>query len=82
MMAHQITREIEGRLPQEQLALKKGVWGCTHAYILDRTINKYAERHKKKLHMLWVDMTKAYDSLFHRAIKWTLARWGISARAR
>ncbi|VDK49356.1 unnamed protein product [Cylicostephanus goldi] len=71
-------KEVEPKLPGEQLALKKGIWGCTHAHILDQTIVRHAKKSKKELHMLWVDMTKAYDSISHQALLWCLRQWQLS----
>ncbi|KAK6019317.1 reverse transcriptase [Ostertagia ostertagi] len=82
MMAEHISKVVGDRFPGSQVALRKGVWGCTHAQILDQTIVKDAERHKNELHMLWVDMTKAYDSLRHGAIKWAVKQWGVPSDVR
>ncbi|PIO58163.1 reverse transcriptase, partial [Teladorsagia circumcincta] len=82
MMAEHISKTVGDRFPGSQVALRKGVWGCTHAQILDQTIVRDAERHRNELHMLWVDMTKAYDSLRHGAIKWTVKRWGVPSDVR
>ncbi|VDP60985.1 unnamed protein product, partial [Heligmosomoides polygyrus] len=76
MMARKIHQCIESRFPTEQVAMRKGVWGCTHAHILDQTICKDARWRNKELHMLWVDMTKAFDSVSHKAIKWILTKLG------
>ncbi|KAL6730478.1 hypothetical protein Aduo_001451 [Ancylostoma duodenale] len=77
-----VLRIIDDRFLQEQIALRKGVWGCTHAQILDQTVVKDVLRHKKELHMLWVDLTKAFDSLSHGAIRWTIKLWGVSSDVR
>ncbi|KAK6018749.1 reverse transcriptase [Ostertagia ostertagi] len=82
MIAQQILQCSEDVLPPEQVALRKGVWGCTHAHILDQTICKDALRRKKALHTLWVDMTKAFDSVSHGALKWILARTGVASPTR
>ncbi|KAK5973423.1 reverse transcriptase, partial [Trichostrongylus colubriformis] len=82
MVAQQILQCIGDALPREQVALRKGVWGCTHAHILDQTICKDALRRKNALHTLWVDMTKAFDSVSHGAIKWILARIGVASPTR
>lgn len=82
MMACQINEVVGDRFPMEQVALRKGIWGCTHAHILDQTVVKDAERYKKEMHMLWVDMTKAFDSLSHGAIKWIAHQWGIASSTR
>ncbi|VDO07638.1 unnamed protein product [Haemonchus placei] len=82
MMAEHISKIVGDRFPGSQVALRKGVWGCTHAQILDQTIVKDAERHKNELHMLWVDMTKAYDSLQHGAIKWAVRQWSVPSDVR
>ncbi|KAK6018747.1 reverse transcriptase [Ostertagia ostertagi] len=82
MIAQQILRTASSVLPQEQVALRKGIWGCIHAHTLDQTICKDAIRRNKPLHMLWVDMTKAFDSVSHGAIKWILARSGVPSPTR
>ncbi|KAK6045353.1 hypothetical protein COOONC_17142, partial [Cooperia oncophora] len=38
MIANRITAGLGDRLPREQVALRRGIWGCTHAHILDQTI--------------------------------------------
>ncbi|EPB65834.1 hypothetical protein ANCCEY_15093, partial [Ancylostoma ceylanicum] len=81
-MSAQVRRTVGDKFPQEQIALRKGVWSCTHAQILDQTIVKDALRHKKELHMLWVDLTKAFDSLSHGAILWTIKQWGVPSDVR
>ncbi|XGW25126.1 hypothetical protein V3C99_006493, partial [Haemonchus contortus] len=82
MIAQQILQSAGDVLPREQVALRKGVWGCTHAHILDQTICKDALRRKNTLHTLWVDMTKAFDSVSHGAIKWILKRAGVPSLTR
>ncbi|XGW13222.1 hypothetical protein V3C99_013673 [Haemonchus contortus] len=82
MIAQQILQSAGDALPREQVALRKGVWGCTHAHILDQTICKDALRCKNTLHTLWVDMTKAFDSVSHGAIKWILKRAGVPSLTR
>ncbi|KIH56962.1 reverse transcriptase [Ancylostoma duodenale] len=81
-MSTHVLRTIGDRFPREQIALRKGVWSCTHAQALDQTIVKDALRHKKELHMLWVDLTKAFDSLSHGAIRWTIKQWGVPSDLR
>ncbi|EPB65347.1 reverse transcriptase [Ancylostoma ceylanicum] len=81
MSAH-ILQTVGDRFPREQIALRKGVWSCTHAQILDQTAVKDALRYKKELHMLWVDLTKAFDSLSHGAIRWTIKQWGVPSDVR
>ncbi|VDL69625.1 unnamed protein product [Nippostrongylus brasiliensis] len=76
MLTRQIFERVADRFPLEQVAMRKGVWGCTHAHILDQTVCKDAQRRKRELHMLWVDMTKAFDSVSHNAVRWTLAKLG------
>ncbi|PIO61861.1 hypothetical protein TELCIR_16600 [Teladorsagia circumcincta] len=82
MIAQQIQRTAGDVLPQEHVALRKGIWGCIHAHALDQTICKDATRRNKALHMLWVDMTKAFDSVSHGSIKWILARSGVPSPTR
>ncbi|VDL87673.1 unnamed protein product, partial [Nippostrongylus brasiliensis] len=82
MLARQIHECVESRFPMEQVAMRKGIWGCTHAHILDQSVCKDAQRRNKELHMLWVDMTKAFDSVSHGAIKWILAKLGVAYRTR
>lgn len=79
-MAELIQKETTHLMPATQLAMRKGVRGCVHAHILDQTITSEATDpgHEKPLAMLWVDMKKAYDSLNHKAILWTLKRMSVS----
>lgn len=77
-----VLREVGDKIPEEQMAMAKGKWGCTHAHVLDQATVQNACRYKKPLCMLWVDMCKAYDSLSRGAIKWTLMKWGIPRNVR
>ncbi|PIO59921.1 reverse transcriptase [Teladorsagia circumcincta] len=77
MIANRIAKCTRDRFPKEQVALRKGIWGCTHAHILDQTVCRDAIKHRAELHMLWVDMTKAFDSVSHGAVRWTVRQWGI-----
>lgn len=66
-----------GVLPGEQVAIRKGTWGCTHAMLIDQAIVADATNQKQKpLHVAWIDYTKAFDSLPHAYIKWLLERIG------
>ncbi|KAK6048821.1 hypothetical protein COOONC_13674 [Cooperia oncophora] len=76
MIANRIIACVGDRFPREQVALRRGIWGCTHAHILD-LVCRDAIKHHRELHMLWVDMTKAFDSVSHGAIRWTLKQWDI-----
>ncbi|VDK57967.1 unnamed protein product, partial [Cylicostephanus goldi] len=78
MMATLMMKQVEGQLAPEQLALKKGLSGCMHAHILDQATIRDAQRRNRELHMLWIDMTKAYDSVAHKSLRWILKRWGIN----
>lgn len=60
-------------LPPEQIALRKGVWGCTHALILDQTVVADAQDQKQRpVSLAWIDYAKAFDSVPHDYIKWML----------
>jgi hypothetical protein len=60
-------------LPLEQVALRKGVWGCTHALMLDQTLVADAQYQKQRpISLAWIDYAKAFDSVPHAYIKWLL----------
>ena len=60
-------------LVNEQRALQKSVWGCTHALIIDQTIIADAFNQKKRpISVGWIDYAKAFDSVPHSYIKWLL----------
>lgn len=85
MLTRWLLRHIEAAkiLPPEQLALCKGLWGCTQAHILDRVITFDARlRGKKPLSMAWVDFSKAFDSINHKYLRWALTRMGIPRELR
>ncbi|CAD5229735.1 unnamed protein product [Bursaphelenchus xylophilus] len=53
-------------LPREQIANRKGVWGCTHASIVDRMVTGSARVDKGipgGLRVLFYDCQKAFDSV-------------------
>jgi hypothetical protein len=61
-------------LPEEQVALRKGVWGCTHALILDQTMIADAlNQQQRPISVAWIDYSKAFDSLPHSYIKWIIS---------
>ena len=58
-------------LAREQRALQKGVWGCTHALLIDQTLITDADYQlKRPISVGWIDYTKAFDSVPHSYIKW------------
>ena len=58
-------------LAREQRALHKGVWGCTHALILDQTLIADAKNQKqRRISVAWIDYAKAFDSVPHAYIEW------------
>ena len=60
-------------MPEEQIALREGVWGCTHALILDQTLIADAQNQKQRpISVAWIDYAKAFDSLPHSYIKWLM----------
>lgn len=86
MLTQLINHEIESSeskiiLPRNQMALKKGIWGCTHAHIIERcqVVDSYAQN-KHPLSIAWVDYTKAFDSIPHQYIFWILKTINISER--
>lgn len=60
-------------MPSEQVALRAGVWGCTHALTLDQTLVADAQYQKQRpISVAWIDYAKAFDSVPHSYIKWLL----------
>lgn len=60
-------------LPEEQIALREGVWGCTHALTLDQTLSADAQDQKQRaISVAWIDYAKAFDSVPHSYIKWLI----------
>ena len=60
-------------LPGEQIALREGVWGCTHALTLDQTLTADAQDQKQRaISVAWIDYAKAFDSVPHSYIKWLI----------
>jgi hypothetical protein len=58
-------------MPKEQIALRGGVWGCTHALTLDQTLIADAQDQKQRpISVAWIDYAKAFDSVPHSYIKW------------
>lgn len=69
-------------LPEEQLALKSGIWGCTQAHVIDRVITADARLRKKNLSIGWIDYQKAFDNPKHKYLKWSLKKIGIPENLR
>jgi hypothetical protein len=69
-------------LPYNQMALRQGIWGCTHAHVLDRTIIKDALVSEKPLSIAWIDFAKAFDSVSHEYIRWVLKAIGVNDKLR
>jgi Reverse transcriptase (RNA-dependent DNA polymerase) len=58
-------------LAKEQRALQKGIWGCTHALIIDQTLIADAQGQKQRpISVGWIDYAKAFDSVPHSYINW------------
>lgn len=80
MLTRWMLRYIEAAniIPPEQVAMRKGDWGCTHAHILDRAVTLDARLNgKKPLSMAWIDFSKAFDSVSHKYLRWALKQIGI-----
>lgn len=61
-------------LPSEQVALRGGIWGSTHALILDQTMTADAQDQKQRpISVAWIDYAKAFDSVPHSYMKWLLS---------
>jgi hypothetical protein len=67
-----------GILPANQLALKRGLWGCTEAHAIDRTIVEDALELGEMLSIAWIDFSKAFDSISHEYLLWVLKAAGVS----
>lgn len=64
-----IGEHVRGVIPASQLAIQPGIWGCTHAHILDRALVRDATHgRKKEISMAWIDYAKAFDSIPHKYI--------------
>lgn len=84
MMASQWRTRIDEILPKQQLAMRKGIWGCTHAHAIDQAIFrdvKSDSKGKRSVHVGWVDYSKAFDSIPHNAISWALEAAGVNRRS-
>uniref|UniRef100_A0A914NTP9 Reverse transcriptase domain-containing protein n=1 Tax=Meloidogyne incognita TaxID=6306 RepID=A0A914NTP9_MELIC len=78
LIAKWIRMQIDGIWPAEQLACKKGVWGCTEAHVLDATVMRDATNQKgSELSMAWIDFSKAFDSIPHKYLRWVLNSIGL-----
>ena len=78
-----LTERFKGRvmtnIPSEQLALKPGLWGCTHAHAIDQSVTTHicqGSKGKRSVHVGWVDYSKAFDSIPHKAILYCLKAIG------
>ncbi|MGL5043220.1 MAG: RNA-directed DNA polymerase [Culicoidibacterales bacterium] len=73
--------ETYDAIPENQRALVKNEWGCTHALLKDRAIIMDAFNQKKQpLCMTWLDFSKAYDSISHKHLLWVLEKININAK--
>ena len=62
-------------LPENQRALVRSVWGCTDAIATDRAIaisSQISRRSDSRLHAVWVDYSKAFDSISHSYLNYVL----------
>ena len=68
-----------GVLPEEQLALRRGIWGCTHAAIIDQALVADAlNQRQRPISVAWIDYAKAFDSLPHSYIKWVISAMQVA----
>lgn len=59
--------------PENQRALRKGQWPCTHALLLDQACVMDAGYQKKhRLSLAWLDFKKAFDSIPHQHLRFML----------
>ena len=69
-------------LPWNQMALRRDVWSCTHAHVLDRTVVKDVVSRGRPLSIAWIDFAKAFDSVPHVYLQWVLAAIGLKSSVR
>jgi hypothetical protein len=70
-------------IAEEQRALRKGVWGCTHALLLDQTLIADAFNQKQRpISVGWIDYAKAFDTVPHTYIQWLFRVLRIPASLR
>lgn len=84
MLARWVTKQISdhGIMPLEQRALAKGIWGCTHAHVVDQTACKDALYSNSSLAVGWIDFAKAFDSIPHGYIRYMLSVIKVHPRVR
>ncbi len=64
-----IYEHCQAILPNNQIALRKGLWSSTHASILDRSMNAESLSEGRSHNVAWVDYAKAFDSIPHSYIR-------------
>jgi Reverse transcriptase (RNA-dependent DNA polymerase) len=70
-------------LPNEQVALREGVWGGTHALTLDQMMVADAKNQKQKpISVAWIDYAKAFDSVPHSYIGWLFSKMRVPTSLR
>ncbi|CAD6200333.1 unnamed protein product [Caenorhabditis auriculariae] len=75
MIANLLRARVLRHMPASQRALRKGEWNATHAHIIDAAVfldQRYHGMEGKPLHVAWIDYSKAYDSIPHDLLEWTL----------
>ena len=55
-----------GFMQGDQKGAKQGCSGTVNNLITDRMVCQDAQRSRRNLHMAWIDVSKAYDSVDHR----------------
>lgn len=78
LIAKWTEKQIEGKFPSEQLACRKGIWGCVEAHIIDASLTRDATDQKRRdLSVAWIDFQKAFDSVPHKYLRWILKSIGL-----
>lgn len=77
LMTKWLQRYTNHCIPREQFAMRKGIWGCTQAHMLDSAVCMHAKVQKKDLSMAWIDFSKAFDSIPHKYLKWLLKNLNV-----
>lgn len=79
IIAEKIYEHLEDNnlIAEEQKGCRKQAQGCKEQLTIDQIITKHAKKHKKDLHVAYIDYQKAFDSVPHQWLNKVLSIYKI-----
>ena len=76
-MNNRLIKIIENQLSNSQFGFKENHITADIIFVLKSLINKYIHKNKNKIYACFVDLRKAFDSVWREALLYKLCKMGV-----